>query len=108
MRTHSQGIKRQSEPIVFTFDNTSVEAYPGETIASALIAAGIWDFRKGRDGSSRGLFCGMGVCGECRVRIGAKSRRACLEPVLHRLSVRRHQSEAPAESGNNNSWKKKF
>jgi len=109
MRTHLQGIKRQSEPIVFTFDNTPVEAYPGETIASALIAAGIWDFRKDRGGSSRGLFCGMGVCGECRVRIGAKSRRACLEPVLHGLSVRRHQSEAPAESGSNNSqitpWK---
>jgi NADPH-dependent 2,4-dienoyl-CoA reductase/sulfur reductase-like enzyme len=104
MRTHLQGIKRQSEPLVFTFDSTPIKAYPGETIASALIAAGIWDLRKGRDGSSRGLFCGMGVCGECRVRIGAKSRRACLEPVLHGLSVRRHQPQAPAESGDDNSW----
>ena len=104
MRTHSQGIERQSEPLVFTFDGTPVEAYPGETIASALIAVGIWDLRKGRDGSSRGLFCGMGVCGECRVRIGAKSRRACLKPALHGLSVRRHQSQAPAESEDNNSW----
>ena len=109
MRIRSQGIERRGEPLVFTFDGAPVEAYPGETVASALIAAGIWGLRGNRDGSSRGLFCGMGVCGECRVRIGAKSRRACLEPAVNGLPVTRHQSRAPAQSEDNDSqiapWK---
>jgi len=50
---------------------------PGTSIAAALTQAGI--FRKSVGGQPRGPLCGMGVCFECRVRVGKeRAVRACL------------------------------
>ena len=74
--------------IAFSFDGRSLSAYEGESIAAALTAAGIVDLGRRRDGSSRGVFCGMGLCQECLVKVdGATSVRACMVPVTNGMAV---------------------
>jgi len=87
MRTTVPGVTRAATPLQFQFEGKAVTAWPGETVASALVADGIWRFRETRDGDCRGPFCGMGVCGECTVSINGEPRRACLEPVAAGLDV---------------------
>ncbi|MTD17165.1 (2Fe-2S)-binding protein [Nakamurella sp. YIM 132087] len=73
----------------FTVDDRPVTAYPGETIAAAAIAAGIRVQRRGVDGSARGLYCGIGVCGECEMSVdGRFSVRTCVEPAEPGADVR--------------------
>jgi hypothetical protein len=64
----------------FTVDGDPVDAYPGETIAGALLAAGrrAWRRTPGR-GEPRGLFCAIGVCHDCRMVVdGEPNVRTCL------------------------------
>jgi NADPH-dependent 2,4-dienoyl-CoA reductase/sulfur reductase-like enzyme len=97
MRISSSGIERASERIEFTFEGNPIAAYPGESLAAALIAAGISTFRKTRAAASRGPFCGMGVCGECRVLVNGSPVRACMEPARANAEVRIAPALAPAE-----------
>ncbi len=77
------------EQVTITFDGTPVAARRGETIAAALTAAGVRDFRRTAGGSARGLFCGMGVCQECLVDVdGRANRRACMTPVTGPMTIR--------------------
>jgi len=64
----------------FTFDGQPIPAYPGESIAAALMAAGRRVLRTtARAGEGRGLYCGMGVCWECMVVVdGMPATRACM------------------------------
>lgn len=66
-----------------------VEAGEGESVAAALLAAGIAVFRRSAlSGDARGAYCGMGVCFECLVTIdGAANRQACLTPVREGMAV---------------------
>jgi predicted molibdopterin-dependent oxidoreductase YjgC len=61
-------------------DGQPCAAYPGETIAGALVAAGRLHFRKTSDRRDwRGYYCGMGVCWECLVVVdGRPNVRACV------------------------------
>lgn len=67
----------------FTFDGGAIEAFPGETVAAAVLAAGIRILRRTeKEGRPRGLFCGMGVCFDCLVTVdGRPHLRACLVRV---------------------------
>ena len=79
---------RPGRPITFSFNGAPVAAFEGETIAAALAAAGIVNLGRRRDGSPRGVWCGMGVCQECLVNVdGAPSRRACVTAVTDGASV---------------------
>ncbi len=83
-----EGIER-GEPVSFRFDGAQITAYPGETVAAALIAAGIPATRLSRRGMPRGYFCGMGVCWECLVTVNDKpNRRACMTVVEDGMVVR--------------------
>ena len=64
-------------------DGEPVEAYPGETVATLLLALGRQAFRHTDQlHAPRGLFCGMGVCFDCLVTIdGQANVRACMTPV---------------------------
>ena len=97
MRIKSKGIARGATAFDFQFDDCVVTAYPGESLAAALIAAGIAAFRQTRSKAARGPFCGMGVCGECQVQVNGVSRRACMEPAQPDLDVR--TAPALAEAG---------
>lgn len=64
----------------FSFDGQPVPFEAGQSVGAALIAAGVASVRRTRrQGRPRGLFCGIGVCFDCLLRVdGAANQRACL------------------------------
>ncbi len=66
-----------------TVDGKRVDAFEGETVAAAMLAAGIYIFRRSRKHKEpRSLSCGMGSCMECLVTVnGIHSQRACVTLV---------------------------
>ncbi|QNP69199.1 (2Fe-2S)-binding protein [Streptomyces roseirectus] len=73
-----------------TFDGRPIEALPGQTVAAALWTAGEMSWRTTRgSGTSRGVFCGIGVCHDCLVTVdGRPNLRACLVPAEPGADVR--------------------
>jgi NADPH-dependent 2,4-dienoyl-CoA reductase/sulfur reductase-like enzyme len=98
MRIQLPGVGRGSTEITFEFEGQPVPARAGETIAAALLNAGYRELRESHvfAGKRAGMFCGMGVCGECIVLIDGVRKRACMEPAKAGLRVSRHPSRAPA------------
>src|SRR6185436_13142164 len=85
------------------FEGREIEGRKGETIAAALTAAGILPLRRTRNGSARGLFCGMGVCQDCLVEVdGTPNQRACMTKLASGMRVmgqqlpRAHRPKPPA------------
>ena len=79
---------QRGAPVTFEVDGTSVRAHDGETLAAALMAAGILRLRHSpRDGAPRGAYCFMGVCQECVVRIDGALRQSCQVGVEDGLRV---------------------
>lgn len=74
-----EGLERGTA-FAFTLDGERVEAFPGETVAAALLASGARALRRtAKRGQPRSLYCGMGICWECLVTVdGAPSQRACM------------------------------
>ena len=68
---------------IIEVDSNQVRALPGQSVAAALIGAGIWQFHLHPiTGTPRGPYCGMGVCFECELEIdGVIDTRACLVVV---------------------------
>ena len=77
-------------PLEFTYEGQTVEGFQGESIASALMRAGIISVRStARLQQRRGYYCGMGICWECAVHIdGTGVVRSCAFPVSRALNVR--------------------
>jgi len=72
------------------FEGRRIDARAGETVAAALTAAGERVFRTTAQGAGRGMFCGMGVCQDCLVRIdGAPNQRACMRKVAPLMRIER-------------------
>lgn len=95
------------EPVRFTFDGQPLEARPGDSIASALTAAGIRAFRTTQRGEPRGLYCGMGVCQDCLVTVdGRRSQRACMTLARADMDVTRQHDDnigqPPGAAGDGN------
>lgn len=69
--------------VAFSFDGRQLTAPSGATIGAALWAAGIRQWRTTRVlGRPRSLFCGIGQCFDCLVRVnGGLPVRACLTRV---------------------------
>jgi sarcosine oxidase subunit alpha len=58
------------ERITFTFEGKSIEAYKGETIASALHAAGVQVLSHSLHlNRPRGFFCAIGKCSSCMMEV---------------------------------------
>lgn len=73
-------------------DGRRIEAFEGETLAVAMLAADARAFRVDGRGRPRGLFCNMGVCSECLVDVSseglpARRLRACMIPVVAGMIV---------------------
>lgn len=77
------GIEPSGQPVQFTFEGRPCTGHQGESIASALLRAGIIGLRKTKSGDHvRGYYCGMGVCWECAVQVGGLGTvRSCSTPV---------------------------
>jgi len=75
----------------FTFDGQEIEARQGDTVAAALLAAGIRSLGDNPvSGAPRGPFCLMGACFDCMVRIdGLANRQACMTEVVPGMEVQR-------------------
>ena len=83
----------------FTFDGKPVEALAGDTIGSALFAAGRRTFsRSFKYHRRRGLLCCSGSCANCMVAVdGAPGIRACTEPARAGAVVEHMNAEPSLE-----------
>jgi sarcosine oxidase subunit alpha len=84
----SQVINRD-KVLRFTFNGKSFTAFEGDTIASALAAAGVTTFsRSFKYHRRRGLMCVAGRCPNCLVQVGDRPNvRACATPVMAGMKV---------------------
>lgn len=85
----------RGRPFAMVVDGDVIRAFPGETVAAALLAAGRYTLRYTTGGSPRGLFCGIGYCHECRMTIdGRPNVRACITAALpdRRIVIRAQKS----------------
>jgi predicted molibdopterin-dependent oxidoreductase YjgC len=82
------GVSRPA-PVSIFVNGKAVEAYEGESVLTALIAAGVMTMSRDSFGRLRTPFCNMGVCFDCLVEVeGAPSRvRACLTLVRSGMRV---------------------
>ncbi len=78
---------QRGNAVEFVFNGITVEAYEGESIATALLAANIVSTKFSVGGYPRGPVCFMGSCQECVVRINARKMLACQTKVAHGLVV---------------------
>lgn len=70
---------QRGEPFEILVDGRPITAHPGESLAAALLAAGLLSFAAPPAPTTpRGVYCGMGACYGCLVTLeGAGSVRAC-------------------------------
>jgi sarcosine oxidase subunit alpha len=85
-------------PVALTIDGKDVHAQAGDTVAAALLAAGLDRCRTTPvTGAPRLPYCMMGVCFDCLVTIdGVGSRQACLVPVRAGMAVETQQGKREA------------
>ena len=88
--------------VIVEFEGRRLRCAPGVSLAAVLADAGVLALREANDGDLRGLFCGMGVCQECRMDVDGQSGvRACMTVVNESLRVSRQgrSPKAHTESG---------
>lgn len=83
--------RNTSGDITIYFEGQPVRCADGETVAAALLAAGIKSTRlTPKHGAPRLPFCMMGVCFDCLVEIdGIPNQQACLTVVESGMHVAR-------------------
>lgn len=77
--------------LTFTYDGRTVRARTGDSIAAALLAAGIQVTRSTPvSGAARGPYCMMGACFECLAVVdGRPSVQTCMTEVRDGMRVER-------------------
>jgi sarcosine oxidase subunit alpha len=92
-------LKKEGEPFTLELNGDPVEAFPGDTVASALIASGIDIFsRSVKYHRPRGAYCLSGRCSCCLVRVdGRPNQFACLTPASPGLRVHAQNSFPSAQ-----------
>jgi len=97
------GARRSNEPsgvaLTLTYEGSPISAYRGDTVASALLAAGVRVFKITEvAGEPRAGFCYSGRCSDCLMIIdGQANRRACVTPVEEGMDVRIQHGLGAAE-----------
>lgn len=78
----------QGTLVFIHLDGRELAAYEGQSLAAALLAAGVRVYGRRVDGSPRGPYCNMGMCFECVLTVdGQPGVRACLTPVKSGMRV---------------------
>ena len=87
----------RSKAVTLEFDGASIRCYEGDTVASALSAAGVRTLSRGfKYHRPRGLLCVAGRCPNCLVTVDdAPNVRACTEQVRDGMKVH-HQNAWPS------------
>ncbi len=80
----------RSQPVTFSFQGKQIEAFDGDTIGSALYAAGQRVFsRSFKYHRPRGLQCCVGHCANCQMTVdGTPNVRVCTTPVTQGAVVK--------------------
>jgi predicted molibdopterin-dependent oxidoreductase YjgC len=73
--------------IELTVDGQVLSAPAGQSLAAVLLHAGRAALRDSPAGDPRGLYCGIGVCQECRVVADGVVVRSCVTPVRDGMRV---------------------
>lgn len=83
----------EREEIGFYFEGEEYFGREGDTIASALMANGIREFRvtpKKKEG--RGVFCGIGQCSDCMVEVdGVPNIKSCVTPLVSGMGIKKQR-----------------
>ncbi len=70
------------EKFEIKIDGNRITARKGQSIAEALLASGLRVFRRTKQDAPRGLYCGIGICYECRMIVnGIPNIRTCMTPA---------------------------
>src|SRR5438876_7512859 len=80
----------RDDPVSFTWEGAPASGFAGDTIGSALFAAGRRVFsRSFKYHRRRGLLCCAGSCPNCMMKVdGVPNVRVCVEPVREGVQVR--------------------
>ena len=87
-------------PLGFSLDGERLEGARGDTVASALLRAGITTFTRSiKYHRPRGPFCFSGSCGQCLLRIdGVPSLPACRVPLREGMRCARQNAPLGADA----------
>ena len=83
------GVASEGKKVWITVDGRRVEAYEGEPIAAAILAAGIQvlHYTQKYD-HPRGVFCAIGRCTDCIMTVnGQPNVRTCVTPVEAEMKI---------------------
>jgi len=83
----------------FQFEGQTVSARVGDTVAAALLAAGIVQFRlTPKSDQPRAPFCLMGACFDCLVYVDGENLQACMIMVENGMRLERaERSKGPQD-----------
>ncbi len=90
-----------TDPVRLRFEGREIVAERGDSLAAALLAAGVDHFRSSPvSGQPRAPFCMIGACFECLLEVdGEPNRQACLVRVREGMEVRVQQGARGGERG---------
>ncbi len=85
----------EEEKITIFFEGEAITARRGQTIASALIGNGVYDFGNSRNlVKPRGLFCSNGRCCSCYMTVNdVEHIRTCVTLVEEGMRIKRNTSD---------------
>ena len=80
---------QRGKPIEVSINGKIVNSFEGELVSTVLQIEGISVFaRKNKTGRPSGIYCGMGACYECLVKInGTANMRACQTFVANQMII---------------------
>ncbi|MEO0078358.1 MAG: (2Fe-2S)-binding protein [candidate division WOR-3 bacterium] len=84
---------KRGKQVHFWFEDRELAGYEGETVAAALVAAGIKLFRHSdKQHRPRGFFCAVGKCSSCLMVVdGRPNVMACMEPLREGMRIERQK-----------------
>jgi sarcosine oxidase subunit alpha len=80
---------KRDNTVHVTYDGNPIAAYPEETVAMALYAAGVKQYStSARFYRPRGMFCAIGKCSSCMMRVdGIPNTRTCIVQVQDGMQI---------------------
>ena len=93
-----QRVGKSGGDVVISVDGARVTAQAGDSVAAALLAAGLSPTRTTPvSGAPRAPYCMMGVCFECLVTVDdIGNRQGCLIPVREGMRVETQKGKREA------------
>lgn len=93
----------KEKKVTFFYNGKEVEGFEGESIAAALHAAGVRKLHESEvKHRPRGLFCAIGNCSSCLMRVDGKDNvRICVEPLRAGMVVEQQNGKAKLKAEGN-------